>query len=540
MPILTAAQHFYTSVPVEGSPSRRRGYQTLFYTPGLGDAAVRAIEDRSQYMTAPGDPLKHQFYPLPGGFFAISQSVALAELDEYGRKGRYLTHTLVIDPASFDSLGGCPLDIFQQFAFNTRLDQVYSQGQMKTGAAPAVEFRLDPTWQVSAVQSARAWPANQYEQLGRLAWQVSSLLEKRQNLALLGAGSLQLAFLSLMFLLSSPNRRSKLSFDTHAAGCQWGSGVSFWALGYLGQPEGHPVVQVDLETRRLTGTLSPADDDSYAVWMVNQGLHGGLESLGQRQTWAAMLSQALALDQTYSAPVNFEQIPENFRSRYAQLNREHIVKRWVGVLPAGLSTETISRMAMHVRNDPLAYFNFLLQGVQDINIQEFMLMELLSLGNLPPKADRAALDKWIRNSNHLSLLSLPPFWEGNAKEWTKSLQQIESGPYRYFLIQLSHWNDPPIPLWQALVEPHGVDWIHSIGPRITPGEWKKVLPLLAKMGDDTVEELAPIVPRLQPAARAEITSWLKGQKSDLPKLRYALGLPLQKEEKKGAKRFKLF
>ena len=64
---LTAAQHFYSSVPAAQSPVNRRGYQTVAATPGLPADAVAAIEDRSQYATAAGDPLKWQFYALPGG-----------------------------------------------------------------------------------------------------------------------------------------------------------------------------------------------------------------------------------------------------------------------------------------------------------------------------------------------------------------------------------------------------------------------------------------------------------------------------------------
>ena len=69
-------------------------------TPALTPDLVRAIENHALYPASPENPTKRQFYALPGQLAAVAQSVALPEPDEFGRKGRYLTHTLVFDASN--------------------------------------------------------------------------------------------------------------------------------------------------------------------------------------------------------------------------------------------------------------------------------------------------------------------------------------------------------------------------------------------------------------------------------------------------------
>ncbi|MCA9904514.1 MAG: hypothetical protein KC547_11705, partial [Anaerolineae bacterium] len=144
MPFVTAAQHFFSSVPATQSSTGRRGYQTIACTPKLPADAIATIEDRAQYATAPGDPIKHQFYSLAGGLYAISQIAPLAELDEFGRKGRYLAHTLVFDPANYAALEHCPLDVLEQFPFAVNLDPVFPQIGPGKGQVSAVSFEVNP------------------------------------------------------------------------------------------------------------------------------------------------------------------------------------------------------------------------------------------------------------------------------------------------------------------------------------------------------------------------------------------------------------
>ncbi len=536
------AQHFFSSVPAEKSPSRRRGYQTLFRTHGLTDEVVRAIEDRAQYTTATDDPVKRQFYPLPSGLIAISQSVALAELDEFGRKGRYLTHTLVLNSQTLlQQLGGCPLDVFTQFHFATSLSEAFQQGQMANGEAPSTRLNIVPEWRTNAVRAAQRWLPDSLTRLGRLTWNARQLAEKREVVALIGSEADQLEALAVLFLLSCPQERYRLSFDTHAAGCDWGRGVTFWAQGYTDQPGIRTAHIVDTHARSVTLSLSPSTDGLFAAWMVKEVLPFRLDDIQQKQIWAGYLEAVLTDSATTSnLPRKPEMIvagaiPRDFIDRFARLNTSAVVNGWAAHLPPGLSAEFVQWLATDVTNEPESYLDVLLEGLQPQRIQEFMFNALLLMGDSPAKADRQVLEKWIKTCTHPGLLTLPPMWAKDGKAWFKSLTFLGSEDYEWIMKQLIRWRQPPIPLWEALVERHAIAWMWLVAPVMPPGDWKKALSVLQKMGDPIVDQLARVTPQLGEAARAEIINWLKGYKGMAPTLKAALGI----SEKGSKSRFRL-
>lgn len=58
---ISVCQHIYSNVPKEQSPTKRRGYQTLFYTQeGLTREEILILEDRAQYYGGELEPIKHQ------------------------------------------------------------------------------------------------------------------------------------------------------------------------------------------------------------------------------------------------------------------------------------------------------------------------------------------------------------------------------------------------------------------------------------------------------------------------------------------------
>ncbi len=520
---INAAQHFFTSVPVEQSPTKRRGYQTLFRTSGLSEEAIRAIEDRAQYSTASGDPVKRQFYSLPGDLVAISQSVALSELDEFGRKGRYLTHTLILRGQDFRQLGACPLDVFAQFQFAVTLAQVFQQGQPATAHAPPVQLNIAPDWQRLAYQAFQQWPPEALTKLGRLAWQAGRLIEKRESAALLGPDADQFSALGVLFLLASPARRARLSFDTHAAGCDWSRGVAFWAQGYVDQAEARTAHRVDCRTRTVMSTLSPTEDGPYATWMLKEALSNRLSADGiwRKQEWAARLETVLTGEPQASA----NGIPPEFVQHFARLNSAAVAAGWAAHLPSGLSAELVQKLTASISKDPATYFGILADGVQSAGVHEFMFRGLLALGSAPARGDRQVLEKWIKVDEHPGLLTLLPLWDKDGKTWFKSLMALKPQDYKTVVSELARWPQPLIPLWEALVGPHASAWIRIAGPAIPPGDWKKALPILEKIGDPALGELARIVLHLREPAREEIRKWLKGYKGSATALRSALGVP---------------
>jgi len=532
MSTLAFFQHFFSSVPADQSPTRQRGYQTLFRTRGLSDDIVRAIEDHAQYTTTPGNPLKRQFYPLPGDSVAISQSVALADLDEFGRRGRYLTHTLVLDGQTLlKQLGGCPLDVFAQFRFAANLNQVFQQGQTASEVPPA-KLDIAPGWHIQALQAYRKWPDETLTKLGRLAWQVEELLDKRETIALLGSDADQFEALSILFLLASPPQRLLQSFDTHATGCDWGRGITFWAQGYTDQPDSHTAHLIAVRRHSVTSDLSPSDDGPFALWMVNDVLPNKLESVLKQQEWAAYLDSVLM----GRKPMQVVKVPRDFIERFARLNASMVASRWTMQLPDGLSNEFTRPLLGKVESEPVDYLEDMASGTQPQSIQEFVFNATLKLGSVPNKVDRQVLEKWIKMCAHPGLSTLPPLWAKDGNSWSKRLTLLAAEDYEWIMRQLVHWQSLPLPLWEALIGPHAITWIQVVGPVLPPGDWKKVLSMLEKLGDPIFDALAEIVPQLSVPARIEIAKWLDGYRGMATALRASIGIA----PKDGKKRARLF
>src|SRR5205085_1455212 len=122
-----AAQLIYGNVEAEDSPSGRRGYQTLYVTPGsLSASDVAELESRLFYVPkeAQPPPPKHLFTTLRSGKRAVAQIVSLPGADRFGRSGRYLAHVLIFDSQEFARLHNDPFHVFERFPFARELTSV--------------------------------------------------------------------------------------------------------------------------------------------------------------------------------------------------------------------------------------------------------------------------------------------------------------------------------------------------------------------------------------------------------------------------------
>lgn len=547
MPTISTAQHFFSSVPATQSPAGRRGYQTIAHTSTLPVEAVAAIEDRAQYATAPGDPIKHQFYPVPGGLVAVSQIAPLAELDEFGRKGRYLAHTLVFDAATFAALEHCPLDVLAQFPFVTTLDAVFRRVGPGKGQAPTVTFEVKPAWQQQALANAARWPGEGLVLLGRLAWRAGELAGRREPVTLIGTDVEQFGLLGLLFLLAAPQARAQLSFDTRVDGCNFGPAVSFWGHGYEGPPQADVKHLLDARPGgRVRSSLPAAGDGPYATWMLKDSLPSGLAAAMPMQPWAAALEGVLVAGAPLTAVANqVEAIPDAFIQRFARLNAPAVAGRWLAALPQGLSPELSRKFAGRLNADPTRSLRILADGLHPQDLAEFAFQTLLDLAAAPLPADRKALEPWIKATGHAALATLPPFWAGDDKAWAESLAALPPEEYAYVLECLAHWPSPPIPLWKALPQPErrklpflkapkagpppdaeaAAAWVRAAGRSVQPGDWGKALDALAEAGEPALSAVAELLPSLSAAAQREIGAWLKGYRGEATALRTALTTP---------------
>jgi len=531
----TVAQHFFSSVPAEQSPRHRRGYQTLFHTRGLSDEIIQAVEDRAQYSAAQGKLTKRQFYPLPQNLMAVAQIIPLQELDEFGRRGRYLAHTLIFSSQNLQELGGCPLDIFGQVHFATSLEEVYRIGQMKNSEAPRLNISVTPAWLTLAHAAMQRWPVDMLEQLGRLTWQAEALLKERESVSLLGTESEQWETLALFFALASPAMRSQLSFDTYAADCVWAPDVAFWLQGYPNDMGVRSVHKVSISACKIGTTLSAKDDNTFANWMTEIALQTrpDLGDLQKKQLWACTLQSVIAGEVGY---LNIN-ISSDFLVQFATLHREAIAQRWFTCLPEGLSEDLLNPIRADINHDPAAYLQMLIEGIETETMQDIIFSVVARLRREPSRADQRRIKKWLIDHPHTGLTAMLALWEQNSKAWLEALRMLSREDYRWLVQQLLGWQKLPLSLWEMLVTPYGADWLQLAGAALPPEEWKKVLPIMTQLNDPMLPRLlVEVFPRLPAASRKIITDWLKKNRATASHLAEALGLK-ETEKKRG---FRLF
>lgn len=530
----TVAQHFFSSVPAEQSPQHRRGYQTLFTTRGLIDTIVHAIEDRAQYSSAQDELLKYQFYPLSQNLVAVARILPLQERDEFGRRGRYLAHTLVFSLRNLQELGGCPVDLLQQAPFVSTLDEVFRIGQAKEREVPPLKVTVEPKWLTLASVALQRWSAAALEQLGRLTWQAEALLKERNSVALIGSESEQWETLALLFALAAPAMRPRLSFDTYGADCTWAPDVAFWLQGYPDAAGIKSPHQVEVSSGRIGSTLSPSADGVFGRWMSHTLFQGrpDLAYLQQEQEWICALEGVLA-----GEPLHLHTaIPPQEVQRFAALNREAIARRWLAHLPAGLSQDLLQPIVADINREPEAYLQTLIEGCTVEVMQDVVFGIVGALHREPSKSDQKILRRWVDATPHTGLAAMFALWDQNSKAWVQTLNTLSKENYQWLVGELLQWTKLPLPLWEALVHPHEIAWVQLAGPALPPEEWKKALPVLAQLGDPALQALVHIMPRLSEASREAIATWTRKNKELVAPLVATLG-PQDEEEKR---RFKLF
>lgn len=529
----TVAQHFFSSVPAEKSPRRRRGYQTLFYTPGLSEAVIRAIEDRAQYSAAQGEIVKRQFYCLPQNLVAVAQIVPLEERDEFGRRGRYLAHTLVFNQQNLQKLNGCPLDILTQTRFATTLAEVYQMAHTKNQEVPSMTLSITSEWQRLADQAMQQWPTSVLGQLGQLTWQVDSLLKEHEYVALIGGASEQWKTLALLFALAPPAIRPALSFDTYATDCTWAPDVAFWLQGYPNDLGVRTAYRIDAAAYKLSASPPPHSNSLFANWMIQVALPNrpNLQRLELEQKWVYALQGLLTGGDKVNLP-----IPPDFIARFASHNREAITQCWITHLPEKLSKNFRSTLMQDVNQNPSAYLQILLDGIEVAAVQDMVFNTLVRLQQTPSRSDQKTLKKWLNQHPHTGLVSLLALWEQNSKAWRKALSTLSATDYRWLIQTMLSWKQWPFPLWDAYIAPHEKEWGRLIAPRLQAEMWKKALPELTQAGDTILYILAEEFPRFPDTSRAAITDWV--EKSKFSSLPIAKALGVAKQNKK--RRFGLF
>jgi hypothetical protein len=231
--IISAAQHVSGMLTSKQSPRGQAGYQTLFYTRELlATDEVRVIERKVQYSSARDGKAKWQSYRLSAGRHVISRIVPIPEPDEFGRRGRYFTHSLICDVPGGQQFDAALFSLLRARNFFPSLDKLLTSDGVRTGHVPAVA--VDAADERDDVERSclRDWSSEQLNQLYMLMSDPRQLIEQGHHVALVGNEEQILDALKVAFLLAPAAARKFCSFDTNASGGDATSDGTFWGRGY--------------------------------------------------------------------------------------------------------------------------------------------------------------------------------------------------------------------------------------------------------------------------------------------------------------------
>lgn len=513
-------QHIFSNVPKEQSPWGRRGYQTLFYTlDDLTEDEIMLLEERAQYYGDESEPQKWQFFILPNGKAVISQVVSLTELDEFGRKGRYLAHSFVLPMADFQKLENCPLGFFTSSLFISDLETAFKEGDQLTGNIPRKSIELSEDWQDTALQAVQEWPTDQLARLVRLGWQAQELKTQRQSVALIGNHNEIFSLLKIIFLLTHPNKRPFLTFDTYAQGCDWGREWPFWVWGGLNEDDVKKTsFQIDVPAHQVQASLATKEDTPFERWVTRKIIPTHLD------LYLAYREDALILtDVLEGKKVNLDGVDKNFAEDFANMNVNKIEQQVLARLPEGLCEATLDQVLKDIRKNSWDYLKQLSIGLTNRNIAEILYSLLTKDLKMPlDKADYRVITQFAKETDYPILLNVLEL-RSNLSNWQKSLEHLTGDDYRHIVrvVFLQHFTTAA----NAFCPTHLTIWCEESGKFLRLGELKVVLDQLKKYkAEFEADSFIFILPYLASTDKEVMIKWLRSYHGSAPQLRSALNI----------------
>lgn len=335
------AELIYSRVESAFSPRRRSGYQTVYRSPELDEAAVQAIEERVQCFDA-ADPevVRRQFFPLDDGRCAVTHTRTIAPhreiVDRNGRLGAFLAHCLVVTRAEFDRRHANPFVLLDHFDFLTDPEvmvQRYGPGRVPEPPAPPAVAR--------APEPDSSWSDAETRKLLYLARQAEPLVGAAGSVLLVGDQEEIVEALRLVFACLPANLRWACSFDTHIERCSVRPG-RFWAVG-APRRQGGEFLLVDAAARTVD---SPGPDEGSGSSLYFRWVDHVAGQQGQLLARYAPTAQALALAfEAGAPPEDVAGWDEDACRSFLDLHVDFIRRRVRALLEAALSPELATALA---------------------------------------------------------------------------------------------------------------------------------------------------------------------------------------------------
>jgi len=439
-----AYQLIYGNVEAEQSPSRRGGFQTLFYTrSALTETEVSELEARFFHIASQHEWVKRVYFVSKTGRYVVAQVVPIPEPDKLGRLGRSLAHAFILTREAFEQAGCDPFALFHSAPFVSTVEQALQQGNHQTQDIPPVEL------EVSAIpgnaELAQEWHAEDLKQMALLALHAEQMAQERATVAFIGEPQqVENALQAAMLAVPAPLRH-RCTFDTYFLG---GNPVAtyYWAVG-LPEPSSNPNFHpIDARSRRVTSKPPLEPRTLYERWVIAQIDAGTLSVLQNGKEHAFALCEWLEgrsseMTLVDSAPPSV--VEQVFRMAPQQV-RTRLVERLEDQLPPPLAQRCGEWLSQHLSATEL------LRAIRDG----------ISLGELLDTLERAYAALGYRKPREAELEALGPLLQGSYHRrlrllylcWTRQtpiLQGMLEG-----MPESEYCETVKFALHHALIEPH--------------------------------------------------------------------------------------
>lgn len=526
---LHAAQHVFGSLTKNQSVARLHGYQTLFYTQGLlTETEVEMIERRAQFHATSDERIKWQFYRLSEEKAVISCLSPIAEPDEFGRKGRYLAHSLVLYTSDLARLGGAPFDLMRTNFFYTTIEKALADGNLQASELPATTLDIEPVWLDNALAIADEWDGETLGKLVRLICQARSLAEQNKYVALIGSNEQVLNAVSIAFALAAPEALRSCSFDTSASGCDWTRDATFLLRGFADERDARTQFVIDTARRRVKlADLTNVRLSPYERWIESAMRAKSFRDLLGDQERAQALTAILKGEP--ADLTSLREISDEFTNDFAQANAELIEERIKSFLPASLSQPLQDAVLLRAGSSVVERLRWLMKNMHGDRINEVIYQTLLHDCAQPPVASDLRAIKPLAN-DHSGIGLLLASWLKEEQLRRENLVAMRPDEYGARVKELQLRAD--FAAWQVFSPTHLSSWFDLCRSSFEFEDITKGLSSVAEFGNSwECKRTATVVEELKPEELQKLWRWLQSSRYDLPELQaeleYALGIQPQ-------------
>ena len=429
---LQAWQHIYSNVEKAQSPQGRGGFQTLFYTKeGLTEAEVEELEGRLLYFASETTPVKRVFFTLTTDKRVISQLVPLSETDQYGRKGRYLAHSLIFNAQTFAGLDENPFPLLQRVKFITTIEAALAQGDFASGHISTLAVS-SPPYSYHAVELAAGWSRSELKKLTLLALRSAKMAQEKRAVAFFGPPEAVEAALETAFFAVPNSMRSSCSFDTYFHRCNLVA-TYYWAVGFP-ERSGNPTYdRVDARTKEVLQINDDQAQTAYERWVHHSIDIGSLRPVTTLRDAALPLCQWLdsgatehrllnGLDPDIVTPV-FRANSEPVQALLRQKIGRHV--------PMALIDPIFDHIYRESETKP--NFQFLREGFTHVQIMDY-LHQIYAHHDFqrPDHLQLQALERALQNGDAHPLKPIQLAWSQDRSGLRRHLSQLEEPAYREF------------------------------------------------------------------------------------------------------------